>query len=294
MNALRKTTPSVSFEPITISTRGDIDNRPIFTIDQKGVFEKEVNEAVIKCRVDFAVHSLKDIPSDLSDKLTIACVPKRAKPNDVLVNQKKIKLKDLPTGSLIGTSSLRRAIQIMRKRSDLNVKPIRGNVETRVNKSVKGEFDAVVLAEAGLTRLNMSNVIAEIFSIKDFLPSPGQGAIAIVCRSDDLELIKILRSIEDPSSRAEIDAERSLLTKIQGGCRFPVGICAITEYDKSKITLYASIFSADGTESIEIKESGSKRDPDKLGIKAANLLLNAGAIRLAEGWRDAVKAWNSK
>lgn len=294
MNALRKTNPSVSFEPITISTRGDIDNRPIFTIDQKGVFEKEVNEAVIKCRVDFAVHSLKDIPSDLSDKLTIACVPKRAKPNDVLVNQKKIKLKDLPTGSLIGTSSLRRAIQIMRKRSDLNVKPIRGNVETRVNKSVKGEFDAVVLAEAGLTRLNMSNVIAEIFSIKDFLPSPGQGAIAIVCRSDDLELIKILRSIEDPSSRAEIDAERSLLTKIQGGCRFPVGICAITEYDKSKITLYASIFSADGTESIEIKESGSKRDPDKLGIKAANLLLNAGAIRLAEGWRDAVKAWNSK
>jgi hydroxymethylbilane synthase len=294
LNALRKTTPSVSFEPITISTRGDIDNRPIFTIDQKGVFEKEVNEAVIKCRVDFAVHSLKDIPSDLSDKLTIACVPKRAKPNDVLVNQKKIKLKDLPTGSLIGTSSLRRAIQIMRKRSDLNVKPIRGNVETRVNKSVKGEFDAVVLAEAGLTRLNMSNVIAEIFSIKDFLPSPGQGAIAIVCRSDDLELIKILRSIEDPSSRAEIDAERSLLTKIQGGCRFPVGICAITEYDKSKITLYASIFSADGTESIEIKESGSKRDPDKLGIKAANLLLNAGAIRLAEGWRDAVKAWNSK
>jgi hydroxymethylbilane synthase len=294
LNALRKTNPSVSFEPITISTRGDIDNRPIFTIDQKGVFEKEVNEAVIKCRVDFAVHSLKDIPSDLSDKLTIACVPKRAKPNDVLVNQKKIKLKDLPTGSLIGTSSLRRAIQIMRKRSDLNVKPIRGNVETRVNKSVKGEFDAVVLAEAGLTRLNMSNVIAEIFSIKDFLPSPGQGAIAIVCRSDDLELIKILRSIEDPSSRAEIDAERSLLTKIQGGCRFPVGICAITEYDKSKITLYASIFSADGTESIEIKESGSKRDPDKLGIKAANLLLNAGAIRLAEGWRDAVKAWNSK
>jgi hydroxymethylbilane synthase len=237
---------------------------------------------------------LKDIPSDLSDKLTIACIPKRAKPNDVLVNQKKIKLKDLPTGSLIGTSSLRRAIQIMRKRSDLNVKPIRGNVETRVNKSVTGEFDAVVLAEAGLTRLNMSNVIAERFSIKDFLPSPGQGAIAIVCRSDDLELIKILRSIEDPSSRAEIDAERSVLTKIQGGCRFPVGICAITEYDKSKITLYASIFSADGTESIEIKESGSKRDPDKLGINAANLLLKAGALRLAEGWRDAVEAWNSK
>jgi hydroxymethylbilane synthase len=182
----------------------------------------------------------------------------------------------------------------MRKRSDLNIKPIRGNIETRVNKSIMGEFNAVVLAEAGLTRLNMMNVIAERFSIKDFLPSPGQGAIAIVCRSDHLELIKILRSIEDPYSRAEIDAERSLLTKIQGGCRFPVGTCAITEYDTSKITLYASVFSADGTESIEIKETGSKRDPNKLGIKTANLLLKAGAMKLAEGWRDAVEAWNSK
>jgi hydroxymethylbilane synthase len=294
LGALTKTNPLISFEPITISTRGDIDKRPIFTIDQKGIFEKEVNEAVIKGRVDFAVHSLKDIPSDLSDKLTIACIPKRAKPNDVLVNEKKIKLRDLPTGSLIGTSSLRRAIQVMRKRSDLNIKPIRGNVETRVNKTTTGEFDAVVLAEAGLTRLDMRDVIAERFSIKDFLPSPGQGAIAIVCRSDDLELIKILRSIEDQRSRAEIDAERSLLTKIQGGCRFPVGTYAVTTYDTSKITLYATVFSADGTESIKIKETGSRRDPTKLGIKVANLLYKAGAMKLAEGWRDAVEAWNSK
>jgi hydroxymethylbilane synthase len=294
LRALRKTNPLISFELITISTRGDIDKRPIFTIDQKGIFEKEVNEAVIKGRVDFAVHSLKDIPSNLSDKLTIACIPKRAKPNDVLVNEKKIKLRDLPTGSLIGTSSLRRAIQVMRKRSDLNIKPIRGNVETRVNKSITGEFDAVVLAEAGLTRLDMGDVIAERFSIKDFLPSPGQGAIAIVCRSDDLELIKILRSIEDQSSRAEIEAERSLLTKIQGGCRFPIGTCAITTDDTSKITLYATAFSADGTESIKIRETGSKRDPNKLGVKVANLLFKAGVMKLAEGWRDAVRAWNSK
>src|ERR687887_11571 len=226
---------------------------------------------------------------DDADK-TIECIPKRAKPNDVLVNEKKIKLRDLPTGSLIGTSSLRRAIQVMRKRSDLNIKPIRGNVETRVNKTTTGEFDAVVLAEAGLTRLDMRGVIAERFSIKDFLPSPGQGAIAIVCRSDDLELIKILRSVEDPSSRAEIDAERSLLTKIQGGCRFPVGTCAITRYDTSKITLYATVFSADGTESIKVKETGSKRDPNKLGVKVANLLFKAGVMKLAEGWRDAVRA----
>src|SRR5919202_4360203 len=294
LDKLRKRNPSIDFEAVTIRTKGDVDRRPLFTIDEKGIFEKDVNEAVITGKVDFAVHSLKDIPSDLSDKLTIASIPKRAKPNDVLVNDKKIKLRDLPAGSLIGTSSLRRAIQIMRIRSDLNVKPIRGNVETRVNKSLTGEFNAVVLAEAGLTRINMRDVIAERFSIKDFLPSPGQGAIAIVCRSDDLELIKILKSIEDPSSRAEIDAERSLLTKIQGGCRFPVGTCAVATYDRSRITLYAAVYSADGTESIEIKETGSKRASNRLGIKVANLLLNAGAMKLAEGWRDAVEAWNSK
>jgi hydroxymethylbilane synthase len=294
LSSLRKKNPFIGFELTTVSTRGDIDKRPIFTIDQKGIFEKEVNEAVIKGRVDFAVHSLKDIPSDLSDKLTIACIPKRAKPNDVLVNEKKIKLRDLPRGSLIGTSSLRRAIQVRQKRPDLNVKPIRGNVETRVDKSMSGEFDAVVLAEAGLIRLDMRCVIAETFSIKDFLPSPGQGAIAIVCRSDDFQLIKVLKSIEDPTSRAEIDAERSLLTKIHGGCRFPIGICAIIGHDASKIVLYVTAFSADGSESIKIKETGSKTDPTKLGIKVADLLFKAGVVKLAEGWRDAIKSWNSQ
>ena len=199
----------------------------MFTIDEKGIFEKEVNEAVIRGNVDFAVHSLKDIPSDLSNELTVACIPKRAKPNDVLVNEKKIKLKDFSTGSIVGTSSLRRAIQVMRKRHDLNVKPIRGNVETRVKKSIAGEYDAVILAEAGLARLGMRDVIVERLNIKDFLPSPGQGAIAIICRKYDKKLIRILKGIEDWQSRAEIDAERALLAKIEGGCRFPVGIVAI-------------------------------------------------------------------
>ena len=122
--------------------------------------------------------------------LTIACIPKRGKPNDVLVNGKKIKLADLPSGSIIGTSSLRRAIQALHKRPDLNVRPIRGNVETRVKKSITGEYDSLILAEAGLTRLSMRDVIVERFGIKDFLPSPGQGAIAIVCRKDDQKLIK--------------------------------------------------------------------------------------------------------
>lgn len=292
VDALRTANPSVDFELVTISTKGDLDKRPLFTIDEKGIFEKEVNEAVITGDVDFAVHSLKDIPSNLSDKLTIACIPKRGKPNDVLVNEKKIKFADLRSGSVIGTSSLRRAIQVLRKRPDLNVRPIRGNVETRVKKSITGEYDSLILAEAGLTRLNMRDVIVERFNTKDFLPSPGQGAIAIVCRKDDLKLIKILKRIEDSRSRSEINAERSMLTQIEGGCRFPVGTYAITSYDSYRLTLYANVFSADGTKSIKVKETGSSREPKRLGIAVANLLIKSGTLKLAEGWREAVQEWN--
>lgn len=294
VDALRIANPFVDFELVTISTKGDLDKRPLFTIDEKGIFEKEVNEAVITGDVDFAVHSLKDIPSNLSDKLTIACIPKRGKPNDVLVNEKKIKFADLRSGSVIGTSSLRRAIQVLRKRPDLNVRPIRGNVETRVKKSISGEYDSLILAEAGLTRLNMRDVIVERFNTKDFLPSPGQGAIAIVCRKDDLKLIKILKRIEDSRSRSEINAERSMLTQIEGGCRFPVGTYAITSYDSSRLTLYANVFSADGTKSIKVKETGNSREPNRLGIKVANLLIQGGTMKLAEGWRAAVQEWNKK
>jgi hydroxymethylbilane synthase len=294
LNALQKVNPSVDFEFVVISTKGDLDKRPLFTMDEKGLFEKEINDAVISGEIDFAVHSLKDVPTDLSDKLTIASIPKRGKPNDVLVNGKNIKFADLPTAAMIGTSSLRRAIQVIRKRPDLNVKPIRGNVETRIKKSISGEFDAIILAEAGLTRLGMKDLITERFCVKDFLPSPGQGAIAIICRRHDRKLIKFLKSIEDQQSRTEIVAERSLLMKIEGGCRFPVGACSITRHNSPTIILYAGVFSADGTRSIKIKEFGNTQAPSKLGIKAANLLIKNGAAKLAEGWRDAVEDWNKK
>ena len=285
---------TVDFDIVTVTTTGDMDKRPLFAIDQKGIFEKDLNEFVIRGNIDFAVHSLKDLPSDLADELTIACIPKRAKPNDVLVNDKKLKLTDLVRDSTIGTSSLRRAIQVIRKRPDLNVRPIRGNIETRVKKSISAEYDAVILAEAGLTRLGMKDVIVERFNIRDFVPAPGQGAIAIVCRKDNLQLIKILRSIQDSYSKAEIDAERALLRKIEGGCRFPVGAVATTAPNKQKIILYASIFSADGTKSIKLRETGSLNDPDRLGAKTGRLLLEEGASKLSAGWREAVAKWNKK
>jgi hydroxymethylbilane synthase len=291
--SLRKRT-SLEFEVVTITTRGDVDKRPIFTIDEKGVFEKEINQAVISGQIDFAVHSLKDIPSDLSHELVVASIPKRARPNDVLVSKRKLKLADLPTGAMVGTSSLRRAIQLFRLRPDLQVKPIRGNVEARVNKSIAGEYDAVILAEAGLTRLGMKDVIAERFDVMDFVPAPGQGAIAIVCRKDNRELITLLKSIEDPQSKIEADAERALVSKLEAGCRFPVGAIAISKAQQSTFTLYASIFSPDGKKNIRLKNSGNKRHPAAVGVELADLLLKNGTGELAKGWRIAVEDWNKK
>lgn len=290
--ALRKSNPRVHFEVVTISTKGDVDKRPLFTMDEKGIFEKEVNEAVRNGNVDFAVHSLKDIPSDLSGELVVACIPKRASPNDVLVNEKGQKLKELAPDSKVGTSSLRRAVQLTNQRPDLNVRPIRGNVETRVKKVISGEYDAVVLAEAGLTRIGMKDVIVERFSVRDFVPAPGQGAIAIVCRRDDKKMIRMLRSIEDPRSRAEVMAERALIKKMEGGCRFPLGAVATT--NNSRMTLYASVFSADGSKNIKVREAGNANEPEKLGNKVADLLVKKGAIEMAEGWRKAVEEWNSR
>ena len=292
--ALRKSNPSIECEIVTITTRGDVDKRPIFTIDQKGIFEKELNDAVMKGSIDFAVHSLKDLPSDLNDELILASIPKRARPNDVLVNKKKLKLSDLPKGSIVGTSSLRRAIQIIRRRPDLNVKPIRGNVETRIKKSINGEYDAVVVAEAGLIRLGMKDVIVERFNIRDFMPSPGQGAIAIVCRKNNHRLIRLLKSIEDKQSRAEVDAEREMSSKIEGGCRFPVGAIAVTSSDRRQMTLYASVYSADGIRSINLQKSGSIKNPRKLGTMVAEMLIKEDVLKLSADWHDAMERWNKK
>jgi hydroxymethylbilane synthase len=293
LSILREKT-SIDFEVVTIKTTGDINRRPIFTIDEKGIFEKEINQAVISGHVDFAVHSLKDIPSDLSDKLIVASIPKRASPNDVLVSKEMLRLEELPTRAIVGTSSLRRAIQIFRLRPDLHVKPIRGNVETRVKRLGIGEYDGVVLAEAGLIRLGMKDVIVERFDINDFVPAPGQGAIAIVCRRQNTKLIKLLKEAEDPESKIEVDAERALVSKLEAGCRFPVGAVAVSKPSHSTFTLYASIFSPDGRKNIKLKNSGSVRHPAQVGIQLADLLLKEGAEELAAGWRNAVEDWNKK
>lgn len=294
VKALLKSDPSTEFELVKINTRGDMEKRPLFTMDEKGIFQKEVDQSVIHGEVDFAVHSLKDIPSELSDGLVIASIPKRATPNDVLINRHNLCLKDLPDRSVIGTSSLRRAIQVMRLRRDLDVRPIRGNVETRINKSLSGEYDAIILAEAGLTRLSLQANIAQRFSIKSFVPAPGQGIIAVTCRSDNLELIRKLQKIEDYESRQQAVAERSLTRCIQGGCRFPVGAIAITRLTADELTLHASVFSSDGSNNIKIKETGLLSHAAEIGIKLANRLNLMGVGKFAAEWRNAINQWNMR
>lgn len=290
LDLLRKTHSGTEFEVVTIKTKGDVDARPLYTIDNKGIFEKEIDVAVRDGRVDFAVHSLKDVPSELPDGLVIASIPKRESPNDVFVNDNRIWLKDVASKSVVGTSSLRRAVQINRLRSDLIVKPIRGNVETRVNKMLKKEFDALVLAEAGLSRLGLADVIAERLPVEDFPPSPGQGAMAVVAREDNIDLVNMLKKIEDRKSRIEVTAERALLLHINAGCRFPLG--ALASANASKLALYASVYSADGKQRIDVKKSDSVSNAEHLGTLVAGELEERGAMKLAEEWRDAVQEWS--
>ena len=271
---------------------GDIKrNKFLFSVNEKGIFEKEVDKAVLDERADFAVHSIKDIPTELDGDLVIASILKRESPNDVLIGKSKMKLEQLPKNSRLGTSSLRRAVQIKRKNPNVTVIPIRGNVESRVKKCINGTFDALVLAEAGLKRLELSDQIIQKFSYLEFVPAPGQGAIGIVCRKDNKKVLGILQKIEDKSTRYAIDAERSLIQYLNAGCRFPVGAIAIPNLRTKRITLHASVFSADGSQSINLKKSDVISNAVKVGKEVANDLLSRGAGDFAHEWREALEKW---
>ena len=286
---LKKVNPDVEYEIKTITTKGDTDSRPLFTIDQKGIFEKEIDRAVAQKEIDFAVHSLKDVPSELDTNLVLACIPKREVANDVFISSDNSTLDTIKTGAVIGTSSLRRAVQVSRKRPDVTVKPIRGNIETRINKVSGNSFDGIVLAKAGLTRLGVDVKYTEL-SVFDFSPSPGQGAIAIVARGDDTKTVSMLKKIEDSDSRLEIEAERALSDYIDSGCRFPVG--AYAKSDGTQMTLDVSVFSVDGKESLSVSVIGDKINSKSLGKSAGEQLLEKGAKDLALNWREKVEEWN--
>jgi len=289
ISELKKTNPDSEYEIKTITTKGDTDTRPLFTIDQKGIFEKEIDRAVAQKEVDFAVHSLKDVPSEIDGSLTLACIPKREVVNDVFISSDGSTLETIKPGAVIGTSSLRRAVQVIRKRSDVIVKPIRGNIETRIKKASGENYDAIVLAQAGISRLGVDVKFFPL-SIDDFSPSPGQGAIAIVARADDSQTISMLKKIEDVDSRLEIEAERALSDYVDSGCRFPVG--AYAKSNGSEMTLTVVAFSVDGKKSLQVIKTGNKQDPKSLGKSAGDELREKGVNELALNWREKVEEWN--
>lgn len=286
---LQKANSEIQFEIKTIKTVGDTDARPLFAMNQKGIFEKEIDRAVAENRIDFAVHSLKDVPSELPENLSLSCIPKRESFNDVFISKDASDLDSIKSGATIGTSSLRRAVQVSRKRPDVFVKPIRGNVETRIKKIDNENFDAVVLAEAGIKRLKLDVNFTKL-SVDDFPPSPGQGALGIVAREDDQKALEILKSIEDPNSRVEADAERAFSSVIESGCRFPVGALAQTEEQFLSLTVVA--YSIDGKKVLRAKKTGTKNNPQKLGFDVAKELEKQGVRDLALNWRQKVEEWN--
>ncbi len=289
ISELKKKSPQTEFEIIQIKTKGDTDARPLFTINQKGIFEKEIDRAVAERNVDFAVHSLKDVPADLPDELVLACIPKRESPNDVFISKDGQTLNSIKKGAVIGTSSLRRAVQITRMRPDVIVKPIRGNIESRIKKVGDGNFDAIVLAEAGIGRLGL-DVQFEKLPLDSFSPSPGQGALAIVTRKDNHDLIELLKKIEDSTSRNVVEAERSLSLFVDSGCRFPVG--ALAEQKGDRLTLTVTVYSVDSTQSIMVKKDSEATQAKELGRQVASELSAKGIQELAKDWREKVEEWN--
>ncbi|MDE1826772.1 MAG: hydroxymethylbilane synthase [Thaumarchaeota archaeon] len=291
ISELKKNNPQAEFEIVPIKTKGDTDARPLFTINQKGIFEKEIDRAVAEKKVDFAVHSLKDVPAELSEELVLACIPKREPANDIFISKDGKTLNEIKKGAVIGTSSLRRAVQISRQRPDLIVKPIRGNIETRIKKIDDGKFDGIVLAQAGIQRLGL-DVKFEKLPVEIFVPSPGQGALAIVARKDNIELINILKKIEDKTSRTAVEAERSLSMFVDSGCRFPVG--ALANQNGGKLTLSVTVYSVDGSKFIAVKRDSDSTQAKELGRQVASELSAKGIEELAKNWREKVKEWNQK
>ena len=286
---LQQTNPDNKYLIKPITTQGDTDSRPLFTINQKGIFEHEIDRAVSQGEVDFAVHSLKDIPAVLEKSLIVAAIPRRESPNDILISVHGTTLESMPKKATIGTSSLRRAVQITQQRSDLKVQPLRGNIDTRVKKLLTGTYDGIVLARAGIKRLGL-DVKYYTLDVNDFVPSPGQGALGIVARADDQDTITMLQSIEDHESRVAITAERAISKFVDSGCRFPLGAYAAVK--DNSLSLHVSAFSVDGSKALSVKRIGKIDYPDMLGRSAGKYLVDMGINDLAADWRSGVEAWN--
>lgn len=274
------------FELKKIVTKGDrILDVTLSKVGGKALFVKEIEKAIEDGEIDLAVHSMKDIPSVIPEGFSLGAVTERVDPRDVLISESEKKLHELPAGSVIGTSSLRRQSQILAARPDVEVKWIRGNIETRMRKMKEEDFDAIILAAAGLERMGWSEkIVTEYLAPENSLPSVGQGALGIECRTDDTDILELLQHIHDAEVARTVQAERAFLKNVEGSCQVPVAGHAVLE-EGDDVTLRALVASPDGKTLLQDEQTGS--DPERLGkVIAANLLERGGKEILDQVKKD--------
>jgi hydroxymethylbilane synthase len=271
----------VETEIVIIKTAGDkLQNTPLMQIGGKGVFVKELEDALLGETIDLAVHSVKDVPTDVPSGLSFPAVLRRDDVRDCLVSAKGATLANLRQGARVGTSSLRRQAQLRHLRPDLDVRDLRGNVDTRLRKVESGEYDAILLAKAGLDRLGLSKKISEVLSPDVCMPAVGQGAIAVESRAKDAEAAEVLSRLDDAETRNAIIAERALLKAVQGGCQVPLGAWARME--REQMVMEACVCSVDGAQCIRQRATAPPAEAAALGERMARLLLEAGAQAILE------------
>lgn len=285
VDTLGKLNPDYTFRIVSMKTQGDkILDVALAKIGDKGLFTKELEVAMLNKEIDLAVHSMKDLPTVLPDGLTIGAMCERVDPRDVVISRNGIALAELPHGALIGTSSLRRCAQLLNYRPDLQLEPLRGNLNTRMAKLERNNLDAIILAAAGVERLGWGDRITERLSIDVCLPAVGQGSIGIEIREGDQEVLAVVQKINHAPSRAAITAERALLKKLEGGCQIPIG--ALGTVDGNQLTLKGVVAGLDGKEVIRDIISGPVEEAAALGDKLAERLIEMGADRILKAVRQ--------
>ena len=279
--------PDLTVELVPMSTQGDIIlDTPLAKIGGKGLFVKELEQAMLDGRADIAVHSMKDVPVEFPEGLELNTICEREDPRDAFVSNKYKSLDELPQGAVVGTSSLRRQCQVRALRPDLDIRDLRGNVNTRLAKLDNGDYDAIILAAAGLLRLEMPERIADFIEPETSLPANGQGAVGIECRSDDERVKELLAPLEHTETRIRVLAERAMNRRLEGGCQVPIGAYALVNGEQ--VHIRGLVGAVDGSEILRDEVSGSVENAEQLGVQLAEQLLAQGADKiLAEVYRDA-------
>jgi len=270
--------PGLAVEIVHLTTAGDrLIDQPLPEIGGKGVFTQELEHALRTGEIDLAVHSLKDLPTEMLPEFALGAILPRSDPLDALVSRAGYTLDSLPAGATVGTSSLRRRAQLLACRPDLKTEPLRGNVDTRLRKALdpNGPYDAIILAVAGLERLGRRDVIGQVIPIPLMLPAPGQGAIAVQCRADDVHTRSLVATLDDPPSRAAVTAERAFLQRLDAGCHLPVSAFAALEGDTLHLT--GRVSGLDGTRTITVQGVSPMDDSFWLGVRLADEALAQGA-----------------